>query len=199
MGAAAAGLVIAELTVDAEGGVSRVHLIRDVEPFGSLLRDSAALWRFEPARDEGKAVEAPVLVAGFFRPSMLLFPGTEAPRPPPPPEPRGPHSMPYPTSVRVPPYPANVLGEGVVELEVDVDDGGAVREARILGGPPAFEDAALTAARGWRFLSARRDGRAVASRAYLVFSFPTPVTPTSPSPHGPRGRREEIRGDQDSR
>jgi TonB family protein len=171
---AAAGLVVLDVTIDARGGVSAVSIVKDVDPFGSTLKEELAGWEFEPAREDGRAVESQILVAGLFRPAMLLFPAPPGLRPP---DTEPPKSMPYPTSVAVPPYPPTAVGQGAVLVEVEVSAEGRVEQVRLVGSAEsAFEAPALDAARAWVFRPARSDGRAVHSRAYIVFSFRWPTT-----------------------
>jgi TonB family protein len=85
--------------------------------------------------------------------------------------------MPYPTSVAVPPYPPTALGQGAVLVEIEVSAEGRVEQTRLVGSAgSAFEAPALDAARAWVFRPARSNGRAVPSRAYIVFSFRWPTT-----------------------
>jgi hypothetical protein len=152
-----------------------------VEPFSEGLARDVRGWRFEPAREDGRAVAVRVLVAALVRPAALLFPAPGAPPPPPAAAPEG---IPYPESVAVPPYPPNAIGDAAAIVEVEVMADGAAGSARIVGEPGAFDDPALEAARGWRFRPARHAGDAVAARSYLVFVFRAPVT--TPGPRVPR-------------
>jgi len=68
------------------------------------------------------------------------------------------------------------MGGGTVLVEVTIDDSGTVADARIIVSSPAFDAAALTAARSSSFMLARRSGRAVMTRAYLLFGFRSPIT-----------------------
>jgi TonB family protein len=170
-GARAAGLVVLAVDVDAHGAVSEVTTIKDLEPFGPVFRRSVSSWTFEPARKDGVAVAQPVLVVGAFRPAMLMFP---APPPPPPPPSEAPHSVPYPTAIGIPPYPPNRIGAAAVLVETQIDAEGAVTSARVIGKTSAFDDASKEAAKRWQFRPARHDGRAVASRAYLLFVYRQP-------------------------
>ena len=73
------------------------------------------------------------------------------------------------------PYPqqARASGEAAeVVLELDIDDSGAVTEARVVeSGGGAFDEAALRAAKQFRFRPARRDGQPVASRIRYRYQF----------------------------
>jgi protein TonB len=61
--------------------------------------------------------------------------------------------------------------EGVVRLEVVVDRDGAVRSARVLEPGSLFDDAALKAARQWRFRPATVNGHPVTAKVGLTFRF----------------------------
>jgi TonB family protein len=171
-GAQAAGLVVLAVDVDAQGAVRGVDTVKDLEPFGPVLRQSVSSWTFEPARKDGVAVAQPVLVVGAFRPAMVMFP---APPAPPQPPSNAPHSVPYPTSIGIPPYPPNLIGAAAVLVETEIDDAGRVSSARVVGGASPFNDASVDAAQRWAFRPARHDGGAVASRAYLLFVYRHPI------------------------
>jgi len=181
-GARAAGVVVLEAEVDERGAVTAVRAVKTVAPFSEGLERDVRDWRFEPAREDLRTVRSRVLVAALVRPAALLFP---APGAPPTPPTHVPEDIPYPVSVAVPPYPPNAVGDAAVIVETSVATDGSVDEAHVVSEPGGFDLAALEAARGWRFRAAHHDGRAVESRAYLVFVFRSPVTPPMASP-GPR-------------
>lgn len=171
-GSRAAGVVVLGAHVNERGQVRDIDTVKDVEPFGDVLRGAVSSWAFEPARDGGRAVDHPVLVAALVRPAMLQFP---APPPPPPPPADAPEAIAFPTEIGIPPYPANRIGGAAVLVEVEIDDGGRVTSAEVEGETTGFDDAALEAARRWVFRPARHQGQGVASRAYLLFVFRQPV------------------------
>jgi TonB family protein len=171
-GSRAAGVVVLDVDVDERGRVRGVETVKDVEPFGDVLRSSVSSWTFEPARDDGRAVGHPVLVAALVRPAMLKFP---APPPPPPPPADAPEAIAFPTEIGIPPYPANRIGGAAVLVEAEIDDRGRVTSAEIEGETSGFDDAALEAARRWVFRPAKYEGRGVPSRAYLLFAFRQPA------------------------
>lgn len=172
-GAQSGGIAACDVRLDARGAVVGVDLVQDVPPYGTLLRDAVRSWGFEPARTNGRRVGARVLVLGLFRPPTL---SVQAPENPLYKSTRAPEEIPWPTSVALPPNPANVVGSARVFVEADVADQGTVVSARVLGTATAFDSAALDAARQWVFRPAARAGRPVASRAFLIFSF-VGVTP----------------------
>jgi TonB family protein len=102
---------------------------------------------------------------------MLLFPKPNAP---PASAVGASDEIAVPEGYEVPPYPPNALGDFDVLLEADVSEEGQVTASRILTATSPFDDAATTAARGWRFRPAKLEGRVVATRVVLVFSFRAP-------------------------
>lgn len=169
---AAAAIVGVELAVDARGRVADVRSLVDVEPFTDVLRNSARSWSFDAARGGGQKAESHVLVAGVFRPAMLMFPRPDAPKQV---DAQPSDDIPFPTSVEVPNYPPNAIGSAYVLVEVEVGESGSVTSTRTMSQTTGFDDAALQAARAWTFRPARRDGRAVSAFVYLVFAFRQPV------------------------
>jgi len=168
-----AGVVVVSAGVDVQGAVQDVRLLKDVAPFGSLLRDSVRSWTFTPARRDGTAVPSRVMVAGLFRPGMLMFP---APAAPPALARAAGERVPYPTAIAVPPYPPNAIGDAAVFVEVELDPTGAVTSARVIGPTSGFDDAALQAARGWKFQPAlTAKGQPRAAVAYIVMVFRAPA------------------------
>jgi len=168
----AAGVVVLEVDVDERGTVRGVNTVKDLEPFGPVLRNAVQSWRFDPARADGRAVKHPVLVAALFRPAAVMFP---APPPPPPPPANAPETIPYPIEFGIPPYPPNRIGTAAVLVGVEIDDRGTVTDAEIIGSATGFDDASLDAARRWVFRPAQYKRRDVASRAYLLFVFRQPA------------------------
>ncbi len=71
-------------------------------------------------------------------------------------------------------YPAAQTGDHEVILELTIDAGGNVREARVISGLPPFSDVARAAAMTWVFTPARRDDVAVSSRIRFAVSFTEP-------------------------
>jgi TonB family protein len=116
----------------------------------------------------GQAVAAPILVLGFFRPPATAFAAPDAPRYK---DAVAPEELPWPTSVAVPPYPPNALGNGMVVLEADVSERGTVTRTRVLSRAGPFDAAAGDALAKWAFRPARYKGREVQTRAFFVFSF----------------------------
>ena len=168
----AAGLVLFELGVDAQGRVVESRAIQDVAPFTEVVEGSVPSWRFEPARVNRQRAESRVLVAGLFRPAMLQFPMPEVLKSP---DAEPSEEIPFPTSFEVPPYPPNAIGSAYVLVEVEVGERGEVKAAEVRSPTSGFDDAALQASRDWKFRPASREGRPVTAKAYIIFAFRQPV------------------------
>ncbi|MCU0687486.1 MAG: TonB family protein [Polyangiaceae bacterium] len=72
-------------------------------------------------------------------------------------------------------YPAGATGEAHVLLELLVSAEGTVVEARALEGGDPFATAALTAARGWRFSPATRNGAPLRAKIRFAIAFRPPT------------------------
>ena len=162
------GIVAYDLKLDEKGAVTSAEIVQDVAPYGAVLGATVRSWRFEPAREGGRAVPSRVLLLGFFRPPALTFAAPANPRYK---TTVAPDEIPWPTSVAVPPYPPNALGGGMVVMEADVSDGGAVTGTRVLSTAGAFDGAATEAVKKWVFRPARRGPRDVPSRVVMAVSF----------------------------
>ena len=166
------GIAAFDVRVDDKGAVTSAEVVQDMAPYADMLDQAVGGWRFEPAREGGRAVPSRVLVLGFFRPPQLMFAAPENPRY------KGvaaPPELPWPSSVVVPPYPPNVLGSGRVVLEADISSHGLVTAARVLSPPGAFDSSAVQSLQQWKFRAAHAGNRDVASRAFVVVSFLGPT------------------------
>lgn len=82
-----------------------------------------------------------------------------------------------PLAMPPPAYPRDALDEGAsgkLSLLVSVDAAGAVSDVQLLGrgtGNAALDQAAIAAARQWRFVPAQKQGRPVASRLQIPVNF----------------------------
>jgi TonB family protein len=92
-------------------------------------------------------------------------------------------------------YPAGAEGDAVVTVKLVVEKDGSVASVVLVLGKEPFSSAALAAARGFRFVPAKRDGVPIraAVRAEVIFTAPRaapapdnpPGSPAPPSPEGP--------------
>src|SRR6187549_3122128 len=85
-----------------------------------------------------------------------------------------------------PTYPAEALREriaGTVGLEIAVDETGQVVSAKVV--QPAghgFDEAALTAVKGWRFSPARQNDLPIRATVQLLLPFEPPEAPQATAP-----------------
>jgi TonB family protein len=163
-----------DLTIEANGQVGNVELLRGTKPSLNLLVKVAAAWRFRPATLDRRPVRSHVLAVALFRPPQLFdgptlgAPTVDLAAPV--------DEVPYPVTTRVPRYPPRALSDAIVLVEVLVGVDGRVQDAAVLQGGTGFDEEALATAREWGFRPARRSGQLVPTYAYLVFGFRQPVT-----------------------
>jgi TonB family protein len=178
------GQVFLEVLVAEDGRVDSIGTLRTTPPFTDAVIEAVRGWRFRPATeaarpsvDQGvaptRAVAVPVFVAAMFAPPVLIGPTLGQP----------PQDLlsasdetPSPTVANPAAYPPRALGDGTVLVEVTIDNTGVLTDARVKVSSPAFDAAAMAAARSWSFRPARRHGNAVTAHAYLLFAFRQPVT-----------------------
>jgi TonB family protein len=176
------GQVIVELSIGATGSVDKVRTVRSTPPFTDMIVSAVSGWRFTPATDtaigkDGKPqaprnVASKVLVAAVYRAPVLQGPSqgempvnVAAPS----------ADLAFPSSLPEPVFPAVAQNGGVVMIEALLSASGAITVARVISSAPPFDQAALDAARQWRFRPPRVGG-STESYAYLIFGFPQPVT-----------------------
>ncbi len=172
IGARAAGLVLLEVSVNARGNVTGIETLQEVDPFTDLMRESVQGWEFLPARSKGVNVDSHLLVAGLFRPAMLLFPEPDVKALP---TSASSATVPLPTDIAVPPYPPNAIGSAYVLVEVELGEDGVSSSAKVMSSSSGFDNAALDAARAWTFSPALFESREVPARVYIVFAFRQPA------------------------
>jgi TonB family protein len=106
-GATGSAKVILQLVVDKTGAVAAVQVLDGVEPFAQAAADAARSWRFEPARQNGRAVAARIHFALRFT----------QPEPIAPPEAEG-SATPAPSATVTTPAPAPAPSVEVIEVQV---------------------------------------------------------------------------------
>lgn len=78
------------------------------------------------------------------------------------------------TSVVDAAYPLQSVASGTVVLEVSLDDTGAISDVRVVRAIPSLTEPAERSVRQWRFQPAKLDGKPVASKVPVAFSFVPP-------------------------
>lgn len=71
-------------------------------------------------------------------------------------------------------YPLQSVVSGTVVLEVSLDDKGKIADVRVVRGIPALTEPAERSLRQWKFQPAKLDGKPVASKVPVAFSFVPP-------------------------
>ena len=142
------GQAFVELTIGPDGAVQKATPLRSTPPFTQGLIDAVSGWRFSPAIEDAlgpdgkpqgpKPVASKVLVASLFRAPTLLTPtlgektvNIGRPRP---------RCSTHPRRTSRHSRHARLAG-GVVLVEVSVDGAGAVKDARVIGSAPPFDQA----------------------------------------------------------
>jgi hypothetical protein len=181
--AIASGIVLLEARVSDAGQVLDVRALRGIPSLTEPAARAVRGWTFEPARMNGRAVEAVVPVAvGFtvplgctFRSSPPRSPGAKSPAPAGPSVGVAPRVEP-PRIERTaePEYPPTTAAFGSVVLEVRVEKSGFATEPRSVREIAGLSAAARSALRKWSFAPARLEGRPVESAVVAVFTFSNP-------------------------
>jgi TonB family protein len=73
-----------------------------------------------------------------------------------------------------PAYPAlarAARAQGAAQVQITVSESGEVIDARVIGGHPMFRDAALQAAKQWRFKPTELSGVPVKTQGVITFNF----------------------------
>jgi TonB family protein len=96
------------------------------------------------------------------------------PKPEPEPENAQGDYDPRPVHMPKPNYPLQAFQEGIegtVLVEILIDAEGRVARSRVVESVPGLDEAALAAVREWRFIPARKEGKAVPALAHVPVSF----------------------------
>lgn len=131
------GIVILDLTIDAEGKVTAVELIRSIPGLDEAAVAAVKKWEYEPVKIGGKAVAVKLTVPITF---LMHLPDITRQE-----------GIPELRQGAVPAFPAGADARGSAEADLTVDPEGHVLEAAIRGGNPPFTEALLQAIRTWFF------------------------------------------------
>ena len=167
--AASGGDVLLSVAVSASGTVSAIDVLRTTPPFTDILVEAVRTWRFVPALDAKRTpMDTRVLVGTVIRFPVLAGPtlGT-----PPKDVSTADVRVPFPAQTTQPLYPPNARDTGMVLVESRVDATGHVVGVTAVRSSPAFDSAALDAARTWTFRPARGVDTPPSTYAYLLFVF----------------------------
>ena len=164
--AVSGGTVVAELHF-VSGNVSSVKILSGEEPFVGSCRTALAKWHVDSERDRDE------LVIVHFRQPYLYSLG-DAKEEVHPAISKG--SLPYPSRIIPPSYPANALGQGSVVLRTDISDEGQVSDVKVVEPMGVLTDTSIDAVRRWQFMSAEDErGMRISSHVYAVFVYRFPI------------------------
>jgi TonB family protein len=165
----AGGEVLLDVLVADDGHVGAIRTLRTTPPFTDAVIAAVRGWQFTPMPG-GRATDSRVLVAAMFTPPSLDGPTLGQPAQ----DVATPlDGTPMVTAAAPARYPPRAIGSGAVLVEVTIPGSGAPADARVVVSSPAFDAAAVAAAKAWSFAGA--SGGAPAARAYLLFVFQQPV------------------------
>ena len=131
------GIVILELTIDKEGKVGDVKVIRSVPGLDEAALDAARQWTYQVTKVDGKPVSVRLTVPITF--AMKL------------PEMTRQEGVPELRQGVSPPYPQDARGPATVVADVTLDPEGRVAEATMVQGEAPWTNALMAALRTWRF------------------------------------------------
>jgi TonB family protein len=168
--AVSGGEVVLDVLVAADGHVSSIRTVRTTPPFTDAVIAAVGGWQFTPTGGR-RADDRPVLVAAMFTAPVLEGPTVgELPKDVATPALGTPSILASPAAL----YPPRAVGIGAVLIEATIDGTGPPASVRVIVSSPAFDGAALAAAKSWSFVAVQDNGGA-ATRAYLLFVFQQPV------------------------
>jgi hypothetical protein len=168
------GTVVASVSLVA-GADPRVTILSGEEPFASSAREALTHWQFQ----SGLKTNPVLVVINFRQPALFSVDAStrewEGDRPS--------ESLPYPKTIAEPRYPVNALGEGSVVFKVDLAATGEIAKVETVKQLGGLTQAGREALKAWHFAPAKdAAGRAIASEAFVVFVFRSPVLSPSAQP-----------------
>ena len=85
--------------------------------------------------------------------------------------------LPAPSALTMPPsYPPQATRDGTVVIELELSMAGVVGDAKVISRPSAFDAAALSTVRSWRFGIPAKPSGAESIYVYAVVGFREPIT-----------------------
>lgn len=169
------GFVTLDVSVDANGGLQNIAVVRDLPPFTDAVIGAVKTWQFTPALLDGQGVPGTVRVdvafnpynpGGVGLPGLSLTPaaGTAT----------GDFQPVGLTKASYAKYPPNTVVSGSVVLQVHVGRGGEVHGVIAVRGKGVLIGAATAAVKSWGFSPAMYKGKAVPADVVAAFVFAPP-------------------------
>ncbi len=163
------GVVILEATIDTEGNVAKVKVLKgEHESLNKAAAEALKQWKYNPATLKGKPMPVNVTVTMKFK---LDGKETEARKPA---EGSG---HPGPTVIKKvhPTYPEEARKEGIegtVILEATIDTEGNVSSVKVLkGGIDSLNTAAIEAVKQWKYEPVIVEGKAMPATFTVTIKF----------------------------
>ena len=163
------GLVVLEGTIDTEGNVSKVKVLKgEHDSLNKAAAEALKQWKYEPATLKGKPMPVNITVTMNFK---LGDKKEGAPKP------AESTDHPGPTLIKKvsPTYPEDARKEGIegtVILEATIDTEGNVAKVKVLkGGIDSLNQAAVDAIKQWKYEPIILDGKPVPSTFTVTIKF----------------------------
>ena len=169
------GVVVFNVTLDAQGAIKKISVLQDLPPFTASARQSLQSWRFAPASANGRPEDSEMPVAFVFRHAVYI--ANEPPFTPIIPkadsdEARRGFVPPGILSVSYAGYPASTIAMGAVVVQARIKPDGSTGEiSAVRKLPGGFLPLAIDAAKHWKFQPALRDGKPVPANVAIAFVF----------------------------
>jgi TonB family protein len=163
------GLVVLEGTIDTEGNVSKVKVLKgENESLNKAAAEAVKQWKYKPAILKGKPMPVNFTVTVKF---SLNDKESGAPKPAESAE----HPGPKPVKKVSPTYPEEARKEGIegtVILEATIDAEGNVAKVKVLKGEiDSLNKAAVEAIKQWKYEPVIVEGKAMPSTFTVTMKF----------------------------
>jgi outer membrane biosynthesis protein TonB len=168
------GVVFLDVSLDATGGITGVHVVRDIPSLTSAATSSMPSWKFSPASLQGKPEPSTMRIAVAFRPTSYLADGpafTAVPAQDAPDQTHRGDSLPAILSAAYPQYPVNAAMPGAVIIQVTTETNGAIQRTKVVRELPPFTQFGLNALNHWQFQPATVGGKLVLSNLAIALVF----------------------------
>lgn len=163
--------VIADLGIGVDGRVYLSRVLKGGEPLSGSALTNVNGWIFEPARIVAP-VESHVTAIFLFRPrDIFSFPPPDLSRI----SLEGADAPPIPISLSDPGYPATLVAEGEVVLELKVSETGSVLAIETIKRIAGLERLTEETVRSWKFKPAMHSGEPTAGTAVVVITYLRPA------------------------
>jgi TonB family protein len=164
------GDVLLDALVDASGRLGDVTVVAGDSPFVESALSAVHTWSFQPARKDGRAVEARIGIVFQFPQSLLPTVVTKEHKHEAPEASSADHAA-LPVLSIEPNYPANSSAEGSVVLYGLVDAQGQLTSTSVLQNVDSLTAPTEAAVQKWKFAPAKEAGEKTESAVIVVVTF----------------------------